>query len=108
MCYYTYEPNEESADLCIIVTPYGKYCYKRLPMGIKTSPNFSQEIIEEVLCGLYECEVYSDDISTFNNSWEEHLHSLDQVLKQLKDDGFKVNPLKCEWLCKKPIGLVIG
>jgi hypothetical protein len=44
-----------------------------------------------------ECKVYIDDVGTFNNSWEENMHSLDQVLKQLEDNGFKTNPLKCEW-----------
>jgi hypothetical protein len=60
MCYYTYKLDKESADICIIVTPFGKYCYKQLPMGIKQSPDFAQEIIEEVLCGLDECKVYNN------------------------------------------------
>jgi hypothetical protein len=38
MCYYTYELDEESADLCVIVAPFGKFCYLRLLMGIKQSP----------------------------------------------------------------------
>jgi hypothetical protein len=51
-------------------------------MRIKQSPNFAQEIIKEVLCGLEECEVYIDDIGTaFNNDWALYLRSLDQVLQ---------------------------
>jgi hypothetical protein len=54
-------------------------------MGIKQSPNFTQEIIKEikeVICGLDEAKVYINDVSTFNNNWDlSQLRSLDQVLK---------------------------
>jgi hypothetical protein len=96
MCYYTYELDDDSSDFCAIVTPYGKFCYKQLPMRIKTIIDSAQEIIEEVFHGLDQCEVYIHEFGMFNNSWEEHLHSWDQVLKQLEDNGFKVNPLKCK------------
>jgi len=78
MCYYTYELDDESADMCVIVTPYGKFKYKRLPMGVKQSPDFAQEIIEEVLRGL-DVETYIDDIAAFDNDWDSHMRSLDEI-----------------------------
>jgi hypothetical protein len=97
MQHCTFELDEESKDLCVIVTPHGNFKHNRLPMGIKQSPDFAQEIMEDALRGIEECDVHIDDIGAFNSTWEEHLTALERVLTRLQDNDFTTNPLKCEW-----------
>ena len=41
MGYYDIKLKENTSNLCTIILPWGKYYYKRLPMGESNSPNIS-------------------------------------------------------------------
>jgi hypothetical protein len=42
MGYYTIKLDYDAQEVCTIVTPFGKYQYLRLPMGVSCSPNIFQ------------------------------------------------------------------
>ena len=50
-----------------VVPPFGKYKYTRLPMGLKCSPDIAQSVMENVLTGIYDADIYINDIGAFSS-----------------------------------------
>ena len=101
MQYYTFELDKESQDLCTIIMPFGKYKEARLPMGLKCSPDIAQSIMESVLSGIKDADVYIDDAGAFSKDWDHHIPLLSNILHHLRENRFTINPLKFEWAIKK-------
>jgi hypothetical protein len=97
MGYYHIPLDLEASKLCITRLPWGKYQYKRLPMGVKTSPDIFQRIMYELLGHIPNIQVYLDDIIiTSNGTFEEHAAAImEQVLERLQKANFRANLRKC-------------
>ena len=107
MQYWRFELDEESKDLCTIVTPFGTYRHCRAPMGLKNTPPFAQAQMVKVLAGIQDQDCYIDDIGAFTNdqnedlAWPKHIKLLDEILTRLEEHNFTINPVKCEWGVKE-------
>ncbi len=87
MQYYTFALDGESKDLTTFVTPFGKYHYNVLPMGLKCSLDFAQETMENIFCNIHDAEVYIDDVSAFSPNWEHHFKLCRTILTKLQENG---------------------
>jgi hypothetical protein len=70
-------------------------------MGLKCSPDYAQEVIENIFCDVEDIEVYIDDNDAFSQSWDDYMALLCTILTKLQDNWFMVNPLKYEWAVKE-------
>jgi hypothetical protein len=95
MGYYHLILSPYSQQLCTIVLPWGKYEYLRLPMGLANSPDIFYKKMSTLMEGFEVVQTYLDDcLVVTNDTWEDHLEKLAQVLKRLRDAGLKANAQK--------------
>ena len=95
MGYYTISLDLEAAKICTIIFPWGKYSYKRLPMGIAGSPDIFQEKMSNLMATLEFVRTYLDDLLIITKgSLEDHLEKLIMVFTRLQDASLKINANK--------------
>ena len=82
MMYYVMELDEESKELATIITPYGKYQYCCMAMGLKVSPDVAQAMIESILHDL-DVDIYINDMAILSNDYVSHLNLINTVLNRL-------------------------
>lgn len=81
----------------------GQFQMRRLPQGLKISPNSFSRIVTLAMSGLtYEkCFVYLDDLIVFGRNLENHNKNLIDVFERLRKVNLKLNPNKCNFLRKE-------
>jgi hypothetical protein len=95
MCYYTIRLDPDASRICTVIFPWGKYSYKRLPMGIAGSPDIFQGKMSELMEDLEYVQAYLDDLLCISrSSLEDNLEKLEEVLRRLHNAGLKVNTEK--------------
>jgi hypothetical protein len=82
----------DAQNLCTVVFPWGKYKYKRLPMGIKIAPDVFQYVMSKLVQDMEYVKTYLDDLLILtNNSFKDHLLKLEMVLARLSTADIRVN-----------------
>ena len=88
---------EESKLLTTFITPWGRFCFERLPYGISTGSEQFQKVMMETLEGLEGVECQIDDIVVHGRTQEIHDKRLHQVLDSLEKANITLNLDKCEF-----------
>ena len=86
---------EGSCELTTFITPFRRYCFRRLPFGITSASEIFMRKMNEVLDGLEGTLAYMDDILVYGKDWEEHDKRLECVMKRLREVDLKLNKEKC-------------
>ena len=87
----------QSRLLTTFITPYGRYCFNKLPFGITSAPEHFQRRMSEILEGLDGVLCLIDDVLIWGRNAEEHNKRLTAALDRIQKAGATLNPSKCEF-----------
>ncbi|XP_028839495.1 uncharacterized protein K02A2.6-like isoform X3 [Denticeps clupeoides] len=89
--------DEESSYLTTFATPYGRYRWLRMPMGISPAPEVFQRKLSQALEGLQGIYVIADDIlitgegETWEKANQDHDDKLRALLNRCREKSIKLN-----------------
>ena len=93
--------DEKCKELTTFVTPWGRFCFNRMPFGISSAPEFFQREMEKILKGLEGIICLMDDILVYGKTVAEHWNRLHRVLRRIEKSGMTLREEKCEFGCEE-------
>ena len=95
--------SKNSSLLTTFITPFGRFCFNRLPFGISSAPELFQRRMSNLLTGMEGTVCLMDDILIYGSSQEEHDARLCKVLEKLRKSGVTLNREKCVFCSKDKV-----
>ncbi|RVX03412.1 Retrovirus-related Pol polyprotein from transposon 17.6 [Vitis vinifera] len=98
------EDQEKTTFTC----PFGTYAYRRMPFGLCNAPATFQRCMLSIFSDMVEriMEVFMDDITMYETSFEDCLSHLEDVLKRCIEKDLVLNWEKCHFMVNQ--GIVLG
>ena len=80
----------DSQLLTTFNTPFGRYCFKRLPFGVNSAAEVFEKRVEEIF-GDLDVAIYFDDLIVAGKNQEEHDKNLRRLLERARKFNVKFN-----------------
>ena len=93
--YWAVNLDESSQLLTTFRTPFGRYCWRRLPFGLNNSQDIFQARMYSILEGLKGVVSIADDVCVFGATEKEHDVNLINLMERAKREGLVFNSTKC-------------
>ena len=83
--------SEDSRLLTAFTTPFGRFCFNRLPYGISIGTEQFQKVMTDLLGEIHGDEVQTDDVLVHGRDHVQHDNRLHQVLNRLAESKITLN-----------------
>ena len=96
--YHQVYLDEETSEMVAFSTRKGHYQYIKMPMGLRGSGMTFQKMVTLLLSGMLHSEVlaYLDDCIIYSNSIQQHMDTLEEMLRRFGSANLKLKPRKCK------------
>ena len=103
---------QEDMEKTTFITPWGTFCYKVMPFGLKNVGATYQRAMITLFHDMIhkEIEVYVDDMIAKSQTEEEHLVNLEKLFERLRKFKLRLNPNKCTFGVRsgKLLGFIVS
>ena len=105
--YFQIEIVAEDQEKATFTYPFRTYAYRRMPFGLYNAPTTFQRCMLSIFNDMVEyiMEVYMDDITIYEGTFEEHLANLENVLNRCIEKSLVLNWEKCHFMVNQGIVL---
>ena len=94
--FWTLPMDDQSQLLMTFNTPWGQYCFTKMPFGLNQTQYFFQFYMDHHFQGINSTtNVTTDDIMIHGDTDDQHDRHLLQVLNKCHEIELKLNPDKC-------------
>ncbi|GAB1602716.1 uncharacterized protein K02A2.6-like, partial [Argonauta hians] len=83
--------HEDSQELTTFITPYGRFCYLRLPFGISSGPEIFHREMSHIVSGIPGVICDIDDVLISGRTQKEHDQRVRLVLQKMEAAGVTLN-----------------
>ena len=97
----------ESRLLTTFITPFGRFCFNKLPFGISSVPELFQKWMSGILLGLDGVVYQINDVLIFGAIQEKHESRLIAALQRIERARVTLNAEKCQFSKIKFLGHII-
>ncbi|CAC5384578.1 unnamed protein product [Mytilus coruscus] len=95
--YWQLRMDKESQLLTTFKSPFGRYCFLRMPFGIKSAQEVFQKRVSQLFENLKGVETDIDDTLEWGTTRKEHDDRLRLVLNRCQEVGLTLNVEKCNF-----------
>lgn len=93
--------SEKSSNYLVMITPFGRFRFLRMPFGISSATEVFQECFENIFADIEGVDIYIDDIRIKGKNESEHNARLKKVVERAQEYNITFKKEKCNFLCNK-------